>query len=115
MSPPEDAGPDGTSSAVPADLRAYSQAAVQIDEHIRQLALWLGRVLDWIVLRGVDSTWWDVESDDEAVLTALETPIHKPRRFRDELAAGATGGQHSAARTTRRAGRPDQPAAPELR
>jgi hypothetical protein len=25
----------------------------------------------WIVLRGVDSSWWDVESDDEAVLVAL--------------------------------------------
>jgi fructose-specific component phosphotransferase system IIB-like protein len=46
MSPPDDALPDGTSCAVPADLRAYSQAAVQIDEQIHQLALRLGRVLD---------------------------------------------------------------------
>jgi hypothetical protein len=46
MSPPGDPVSDGTSSAVPADLRAYSQAAVQIDEQIHQLALRLGRVLD---------------------------------------------------------------------
>jgi hypothetical protein len=37
---------NGTSSAVPADLRAYSQAAMQIDDQIHQLALRLGRVLD---------------------------------------------------------------------
>ena len=36
----------GTSSAVPADLLAYSRAAVQIDEQIHQLAVRLGRVLD---------------------------------------------------------------------
>lgn len=34
------------SSAVPADLRAYSRAAVQIDDQIHELALRLGRVLD---------------------------------------------------------------------
>ncbi|HEX3607966.1 MAG TPA: hypothetical protein VH134_18750, partial [Candidatus Dormibacteraeota bacterium] len=39
-------GDDGTSSAVPADLRAYSQAALQIDEQIHELALRLGRTLD---------------------------------------------------------------------
>jgi hypothetical protein len=42
----DEAAANGTSSAVPADLRAYSQAAVLIDEHIHQLALRLGRVLD---------------------------------------------------------------------
>ena len=46
MRPVEDKPPEGASSAVPADLRAYSEAAVQIDEHIHQLALRLGRVLD---------------------------------------------------------------------
>jgi hypothetical protein len=46
MRPPADEPPEGTSSAVPADLRAYSQAAVQIDEHIHQLAPRLGRILD---------------------------------------------------------------------
>jgi hypothetical protein len=25
----------------------------------------------WILLRGVDSSWWDVETDNEALLTAL--------------------------------------------
>ncbi|MEA2616436.1 MAG: hypothetical protein QOE72_2219 [Chloroflexota bacterium] len=46
MGPPADQPPDRTSSAVPAELRAYSEAAVQIDKHIHQLALRLGRVLD---------------------------------------------------------------------
>lgn len=36
----------GTTSAVPADLMAYSRAAVEIDEQIHQLAVRLGRVLD---------------------------------------------------------------------
>jgi len=37
---------DGTSSAVPEDLRAYSRAALQIDEQIHELALRLRGVLE---------------------------------------------------------------------
>lgn len=46
MSPGGDATLGGTSSAVPADLRAYARAALEIDEHIHQLAVRLGRVLE---------------------------------------------------------------------
>ncbi len=46
MSASEDRASEATSSAVPAELRAYSQAAVQIDEQIHALSLRLGRVLD---------------------------------------------------------------------
>jgi len=44
--PGGDTASGGTSRAVPADLRAYSRAALEIDEQIHQLALRLGRVLD---------------------------------------------------------------------
>jgi hypothetical protein len=31
-----------------------------------------GEEVRWLVIRAVDSTWWDVETDDEEVLTRIQ-------------------------------------------